>query len=107
MGYCTSFNLKVHEGNRSINYILEQVEGKFEDLEWAVDMSGDTNDSVKWYDHEEDMKELSKIYPEVVFKLKGEGEEGGDIWVKYFKNGQMQDCPAKISFDEFDENKLK
>jgi hypothetical protein len=107
MGYYTDYNLKVHEGNRSIESILEQVDGQFEDLEWAVDFSGDTNDSAKWYDHEIDMKKLSKIYPDIVFKLKGHGEESGDTWIKYFKNGKMQNCPAKITFDEYDEKKLK
>ena len=38
--------------------------------------------------------------------LKGEGVDPGDIWQRYFKNGKTQLCEAKISFDEYDENKL-
>jgi hypothetical protein len=53
------------------------------------------------------MRAFSKIYPNTLFKLKGEGEEAGDVWIKYFKNGKMQSCPAKITFEEYDENKLK
>ncbi|MEI2465158.1 hypothetical protein [Niallia taxi] len=53
------------------------------------------------------MREISKLYPGVIFKLHGEGEESGDVWYKYFKDGKMQDCPAKLAFDEYDENKLK
>lgn len=64
-------------------------------------------DQTKWYDHEKDMKTYSQKYPEVLFILSGEGEESGDIWRKYFKNGRVQTCKAKITFDEFDESKLK
>lgn len=64
-------------------------------------------DSCKWYDHEIDMKTLSNKFPGVLFILEGKGEESGDIWKKYFLAGKMQRCPGKITFDGFDENKLK
>lgn len=64
-------------------------------------------DSCKWYDHEEDMVRLSKKFPDVVFELHGEGEESGDIWVKYFKNGKKQVVKAELKFAPFDEKKLK
>ncbi len=64
-------------------------------------------DDCKWYDHEEDMEKFSKKFPEYVFALEGRGEEPGDLWFHYFKNGKSQHCPAKISFDEYDEAKLQ
>ena len=65
------------------------------------------SDMMKWYDHEEDMCELSKLFPNILFTLEGFGEEQGDIWREYFYNGKFQYAPATIIFDEFDENKLK
>lgn len=63
-------------------------------------------DSCKWYDSNEDMKKFSKKFPGTIFVLSGEGEESGDIWKKYYKAGKVQECKAKITFDEYDENKL-
>lgn len=60
----------------------------------------------KWYKHEEDMKRFSRLYPHTVFELSGEGEEGGDIWKKYFLDGKMQVCNVKMEFEPFDETKL-
>jgi len=69
--------------------------------------SFDTNESIEWYDHESEMKAFSKRFPDVVFTLHGQGEESGDIWVKYFKNGKMQKVEAQIVFAKFDEGQLK
>jgi len=65
------------------------------------------DDETKWYEHEADMKKISKEYPDVIFELSGEGEESGDVWKKYFVNGKMQVCKAILVFDEFDKSKLK
>lgn len=64
-------------------------------------------EETKWYDHEEEMKQLSSQLPGYIFTLKGFGEENEDIWTKYFKNGKIQKAFAKIELDEFDENKLE
>jgi hypothetical protein len=103
MGYYTRFNLSVDDIN---NDILTKIIEEDEDLIDIFDQDGDSFDEYKWYKHEEDIAKISKKYPDVVFTLKGEGEEAGDIWVKYFKNGKIQRCQAKITFDEYDETKL-
>lgn len=53
------------------------------------------------------MRELSKLFPTALFKLHGEGEENGDIWDKYFKDGKMQECYVKMMIEDYDESKLK
>ena len=82
----------------SLNKKLQEISG------YSIEFG--CNDSYKWYIHEQDMKELSKIYPETTFLLEGEGEDSEDIWRKYFKNGKMQVCKAEIVFPAFDESKL-
>jgi hypothetical protein len=64
-------------------------------------------DDCKWYEHEEDMRRLSNMFPTVFFTLEGEGEESGDIWKEYYLGGKMQKCKARLEFDDFDKAKLK
>lgn len=59
------------------------------------------DDDMKWYEHEEHMKLLSKAFPQFIFQLNGEGEEAGDIWVKWFHKGKMQGGKAKVVLPEF------
>lgn len=99
MGYQTWYDLNIEPRNQEILDYIEQNE----DL-YAIQ---ENHDTCKWYDHEKDMKKLSKLFPDTVFSLKGEGEEAEDIWFKHFKNGKMQECYAKITFDEYDESKLR
>lgn len=106
MGYSTNYELSVYEGDKNIKEILNE-NPEFEGLGYALYEDGSSCEGVKWYQHEIDMKELSEKYPEIVFKLEGEGEEGGDIWIKYFKGGKMQECYARIEFDEYNENELR
>lgn len=55
----------------------------------AFALKFDESDGLKWYDHEKEMKQLSKEFPDVLFKLHGEGEDKYDIWDKYFMGGKM------------------
>jgi hypothetical protein len=61
----------------------------------------------KWYTWEADMRKISKQFPNTIFLIEGEGEDSGDIWKAYFLNGKMQKAEAKITFEPFDEQKLK
>lgn len=70
------------------------------------DFLGGCGDSCKWYNSEQDMRWLSEKFPTVLFTLKGEGEESGDLWIRYFKGGKMQDCRAEIVYPPYDEAKL-
>ena len=102
--YYTAYELYVPDDTENVEAITKEIEAlKLPDYGtwkggWAAWGS--------WYDHEEDMKELSKKFPDVVFDLFGDGEESEDRWHKYFKNGRMQYCPCRFEFDPYDESKL-
>lgn len=121
MGYETRFRLEVETvkvtkevkgidsaGNPASVFVEEYIDSENIKREIAEKAGYQYlwSDSCKWYDHEKDMREISRKYKDVLFKLSGEGEESGDLWVKYFKNGKMQHCEARIEFDPFDEKKM-
>ena len=121
MGYYTRYKLTVTNESspeyRQLVEFLEIVKENKDDEETLDGMSipvgyvydfwlGDSEEC-KWYDHEDDMKVFSRKFPTLLFKLEGKGEESGDMWVKYFRDGKMQVCEAKITFDDYDESKLQ
>jgi hypothetical protein len=101
MGYYTQYSIT------SLTAGVDEEQAEQMVLEIIEETYGNPfEDECKWYDHDDDMKKVSLKYPEIIFKLHGEGEESGDIWDKYYKNGKVQKAAAKISYDEFDESKL-
>jgi len=101
MGYYTQYKLS-HDGDKiaELDGVLTQVTG----YNWK---GLDIGDSVKWYDFDVDMRKISKMFPFTLFTLCGEGEESGDIWKAYYKDGKCQHVQAKVVFEEFDEERLK
>lgn len=104
MGYYTRYELSVKKGNTDL---VSEFVSENENAAYALDDNGDSNESCKWYDHEDELKAFSTKHPETLFELKGKGEERGDIWVKYVQNGKCQTCKAKLVFDDFEEAKIK
>lgn len=99
MGYQTYYQLEVEPAEK-LEELLDEPLGEG-DEEWKL---GDPlEESCKWYEHEKEMVEFSKRFPEAVFHLHGEGEESGDLWYKDFKNGQVQVRRAEIVYPEYDE----
>jgi hypothetical protein len=86
MGYYTSYEL---ETEPKIKLDLELLE-TMTDYSWEEYSIGSytPGDSIKWYDYDDHMKNLSKMFPEVTFSLDGSGEEQGDVWKTIYKNGE-------------------
>ena len=59
-------------------------------------------DDIKWYDHHQHMIAASLRFPDKLLQLDGVGEEYGDIWRKFYKNGKFVRAEAKIVFSEPD-----
>lgn len=70
----------------------------FCDQAWDYLISEDT---MKWYDHDDDMKNLSTQFPEYYFLLSGQGEDPGDKWRKVYHNGKIIcNQTIRMYFDE-------
>jgi hypothetical protein len=104
MGEYTNHSLVILEkgdSELSLDEHKEMISRKAGYDDWLFD-----GESAKWYGHEKDMRAYSVKFPNTIFILEGEGEESGDIWKEYHKDGKMQRCKAKVSFDSFDESLL-
>lgn len=108
MGYYTLFKLKVVEGQVDEETFIETLNNV---TEYAWDDEGDCyspGDSIKWYDFRDHMKEIAKMYPNVVFRLRGDGEESGDIWQIFYKNDKTSSWRfGDVVYPDYDESKLK
>lgn len=62
---------------------------------------------IKWPNHLEDMRVVSKEFPKVLFELSVVTEDSSiGMYRAYFLNGKTQVCPARIEFEPFDSAKL-
>lgn len=108
MGYNTSYRLHVEDPPKGFTKkTLAKIIRSNENMSYALEEDGSTADCCKWYDCDEDMLNVSKQYPDVLFVLSGEGEESGDIWRTYYKNGKKQHAQAIIAFESYDPEKME
>jgi len=103
MGYETRYSLEL---DTWCGDIMEDLLETVEEAKYAFDANGESEAPVKWYSSERDMREFSKRHPFVLFTLSGEGEESGDLWKAYFRDGLMQLAKADISYAPFNSDSL-
>ena len=118
MGYYTHFELSTKDNKYKVSEIATYMKKEFLESDKyypfeydfdnyvnddnVYDLEGVWTDEAKWYDHDEEMLELSKQFPETVFCLYGTGEESEDMWYTYYKNGKSQYCPVRFIYDEYE-----
>lgn len=89
---------------------MENIAKAIEDL-GIEDFEQESHNIRDWWGHCEwctshfDMLELSKQFPDALFELKGQGDDFGDIWGTYYKNGKYHDF-IRIVYSDFDKNLL-
>lgn len=114
MGYNTRYELDVTSTHPYLELnpvkrdeIIAYLRKANENASYCLTDNGDTSDSGKWYEHEAELKAFSKLYPNLLFTLSGEGEENDDMWKKYFLDGKVQIAKAVITLEAFEESKLR
>jgi hypothetical protein len=110
MGYYTTFTGNVTGPSELLNeFMIDADNGHkfgaydFDLNDWFDDIIG--GDAMKWYDWNDDLASISKDYPNLLFSLEGEGEESGDIWKAWARNGKVVVVKAEIKFREPDFDK--
>ena len=100
MGYYTLFKLSVECGDSSL-LESDSFKADFNRIT-SYDLDALDNDLLKWYDYDNNMLEISKLYPNTVFLLTGDGEEALDLWKAYYCNGESERVEVEIKFPEVD-----
>jgi len=112
MGYYTHYTFEV-KGEYSPGVKYEDIEAAFNKIS-SYNLNDLEDDTLKWYDCEKDMIQLSLQFPKMIFYLYGDGEESDDEWEAYFYKGvcdQQQvgklymDNPFSIPESEKEEKK--
>ena len=110
MGYLTRFTLDCYDNRansfdisfetelgKELTAALHEINPSYFDDDF--DLKTLPYDSWKWYDHDEDLIELSKRFPDYTFILEGEGEENDDLWRAIYYDGQMEILNVKIIYE--------
>lgn len=62
----------------------------------------------KWFDGEEkELVALSRMYPDVLIQVTGDGEDSEDFWREYIQNGKTGWTPGAITYEPFDMVEMK
>ena len=108
MGYYTKFTLRTEPKTEfDLDELSEMSDGYgWEELGQCV---YGIDDCVKWYDHTKHLRKFTKKIKNknILFILEGEGEESGDIWREYHRNGKSIHYQAILTFPEFKEEDLE
>lgn len=113
MGYITRYELEVKNvGTEEVfNRIVSQLNnrkiigyaldsGMYDAAHKKAEFDCYAGEYVKWYECDNDIIAISKMFPECLFILSGDGEEEPDLWRSYYKNGLTETCYAELVYPE-------
>ena len=103
MGYETYYSLDIVVGDKTL---LDSEEFQTFFKSTTLYDFDDLEDSIKWYEFDKDMLNISEHYPDTVFEIYGDGEESDDKWVSYWCNGISKGGLARIAYPKIDYTKL-
>lgn len=106
MGYRTEFHFQC---DCSDEKRMEQIVQKMRELQivpYVFSEDLENYDPCTWYTEKEDMRALSRDFPEVHFIISASGEINDDIWEAHYLGGKRQLCEAEIRIPGFDPEKL-
>jgi hypothetical protein len=111
MGYYSYFEITV-PARFDVDDIMEKLE-VISEYKFIKTCSNEkikgfaTEESCKWYNHEDNMIELSEIFQNVLFQVDGDGEGSDDLWRTYYMNGKSQSVEVKTVYGKPNMKKLK
>ena len=102
MGYYTNFSISLKEGP------VEQYRKMLADIDDILgcgDMSALESCCAKWYEYGDDLRKLSEKYPDITFRVNGDGEDPSDLWQEFWRAGNR--FREQVHFVRYEEIKDK
>ena len=94
MGYYTTYTIKLVSGDENdFDSLLKDIRTKS-----SVDFTEYEVQEAKWSDHDKDMLELSRKYPDLIVQLDGDGQDSEDLWATRYRNGESESVGAVLPF---------
>lgn len=111
MGYDTYYDLEIYRIKNDGRITFDPVPIKdWPSLNMVVEENSDIwfllnegDGDMRWYEHEIDLCELSKNHKDLMFKLKGDGDNSLDIWQKCFNDGLCWSWQLEVVIPEISE----
>ena len=112
MGYYTDFTYVDDASEVTLEEFAKAETNHFGDPSYGYNL-GDGSTHGKWYDFDDDMCAISKAFPGKLIVVDGRGEEQGDEWRAFFRDGELVEklyrpdwkLPTRPSCDQKDEVK--
>ena len=104
MGYYITAELEVKNVSEQEKEEIQQYIEENEDDFYLIFPNGASKDEGKWYDRNKHFNKLSSQYPNALFCLYCDGEDGAK-WLEYYKDGKEQMVEAIITYEEIKEEK--
>lgn len=99
MGYQTYYTLSLDPQNeKKLAEIIET-----EELLDIFDHEGNATDWYKWYEYRSDMITVSRRHPDLIFCLRGEGEDREDNWMEYYHDGKFKHLQPELRWPSFED----
>ena len=88
-------------------YTYYDITAKDEVIEKLKEVSSYSfEESCKWYDCQKDIIKVSKMFPDEIISVSGEGEEALDLWHLKCKNGTLIKKAAIVTYPEITDTQL-
>jgi hypothetical protein len=112
MGNRCNYNLEIRDNSDSplgvliASNIIDELRDTSYRASEAIDSDGGSMANTTWDDVDDDLKKFSTSYPNYLFVMHEDWNDGHFAYT-YYKDGKMQQCPGKIVYPEYDPALLK
>lgn len=89
--------------NKVLDY-MDTIPSMCDQKPFCIQELGWDGDECRWYEEDDDMKNLSLAFPTLLFEVEGRGEDG-DVWCTRYLNGKA--ARVRAVFPPFDPRNLR